>query len=300
MSTVARRVRRTGCQWRPNPKVSDVNETDLRLSDGRMLHVYDTGKGELPVFWHHGTPNLGAPPEPLLAAADRLGIRFVSFDRPGYGGSTPAPGRTMASTAGDAGAVADSLGVDRFAVVGYSGGGCYALGCAATFGGRVGAVVTLAAIAPYDADGLDWFAGMVPSGVAALQAATRGREAKTEYETSGVEYDPEFTAADLAMFDGPWSWLGKVAGRGLDAGPYGQIDDDVSYVTAWDCDPSTISAPVLLFHGIQDGIIPATHGQWLAGHIPGAELRLSPSTAHISVLGHAESGLEWLRERYAN
>jgi pimeloyl-ACP methyl ester carboxylesterase len=273
-----------------------MKQTELRLNDGRMLHVYDTGTGDLPVFWHHGTPNLGAPPEPLFPAAERLGIRWVSFDRPGYGGSTPAPGRTMASVAGDVAAVADSLGIDRFAVVGHSGGGCYALGCAATLGDRVRAVLTMAAIAPYDAAGLDWYAGMVPSGVAALQAATQGREAKTAYETSGVEYDPEFTAADLAMFDGPWSWLGKVVGPALDAGPFGQIDDDISYVTPWGCDPAAISAPALVLHGAQDGIIPASHGRWLAQHIPAAELRLSAPDAHISILSHAESGLEWLRQ----
>jgi len=64
-----------------------VAETDLELGDGRTLHVYDTGADDaerrLAVFWHHGTPNIGAPPEPLFAAADRLGIRWVSYDRPG-------------------------------------------------------------------------------------------------------------------------------------------------------------------------------------------------------------------------
>ena len=71
-----------------------VTEVELELGDGRTLHVYDTGAndtdGRLAVFWHHGTPNIGAPPEPLFPAADRLGIRWVSYDRPGYGGSTPA------------------------------------------------------------------------------------------------------------------------------------------------------------------------------------------------------------------
>src|SRR4051794_41757269 len=79
-----------------------VMETDLQLTDGRALHVYDTSAaGEsdrLAVFWHHGTPNLGAPPEPLFETADRLGLRWVSFDRPGYGGAAPPPG-------GDVGAV---------------------------------------------------------------------------------------------------------------------------------------------------------------------------------------------------
>lgn len=70
-----------------------VKEIDLALSDGRILHVYDTvpegGAGRLAIVWHHGTPNIGAPPEPLFSAADQLGVRWVSYDRPGYGGSTP-------------------------------------------------------------------------------------------------------------------------------------------------------------------------------------------------------------------
>ncbi|NEA31575.1 alpha/beta hydrolase [Streptomyces sp. SID13031] len=271
-----------------------MNETDLQLSDGRTLHVYDTGRGGLPVCWHHGTPNLGAPPEPLFEVAERLGLRWFSFDRPGYGGSTPAPGRTMASTADDLAQAADSLGFDRFAVVGYSGGGSYALGSAATLGDRVRAVVTLAAIAPYGVDGLDWFEGMVPSGVASLRAALGGRAAKEAHEATGVEYDPEFTPADHATFDGPWGWLGKVAGGGLDAGPYGLIDDDVSYVTPWGCEPATITAPTLLLHGDRDGIIPSSHGRWLAANCPTAELRSFPDDSHFTIVKHAEAGLDWL------
>jgi len=272
-------------------------EQDITLRDGRTLHVYDTGSGAgegFPVVWHHGTPNVGAPPEPLLAAADRLGLRWVSFDRPGYGGSTVAPGRTVSSVAGDVAAAADTLGIDEFAVVGYSGGGTYALGCAAALGARVKAVVTLAAIAPYGADGLDWFAGMVPSGVAALGTAAAGRAARTALEASGFNYDAQFTAADLALFEGAWGWLGKVAGPALDAGPYGQIDDDVSYTMPWGCDPAAIGAPVRLLHGTEDRIIPASHGRWLAARCPTAELQLCPGDSHFTIVNHAESALEWL------
>ena len=274
-------------------------QRDLQIS-GRTLHIYDTDpeKDErLPVVWHHGTPNVGAPPEPLFAAADRLGLRWVSFDRPGYGSSTIAQGRTISFVASDVAKVADALGIDEFAVAGYSGGGSYALGCAAVLGTRVRGVLSLAGIAPYGADGLDWFAGMVPSGVAALGTAAAGREVRAALGASGFAYDTQFTAADLAFFEGPWGWLGKVGGPALAAGPYGQIDDDVSYNLPWGCDPRAIRAPVLLLHGTEDRIIPASHGSWLASRCRSAVLRLCEGDSHFTIVSHAESGLEWLRQR---
>jgi pimeloyl-ACP methyl ester carboxylesterase len=278
-----------------------MKETDLRLADGRTLHVYDSAPeddGRLPVVWHHGTPNLGVPPEPLFEAGDWLGIRWISFDRPGYGGSTMNPGRTMASVTADLTTVVDSLGIDTFALMGYSGGGSYALAAAAILGERIEAMATMAAIAPYDADGLDWYDGMVASGLASLRAAAAGRAAKVAHENSGIEYDPEFTAADVAMFDGPWAWLGSIAGdKSMPNGPDGLIDDDCSYVLDWGCDPTTITAPTLLVHGTADGIIPSSHGRWLADHLPTATLDLHPGDGHVSVLAHAESGLEWIREQ---
>src|SRR5215203_1290176 len=154
-----------------------VTETDLKLGDGRTLHAYDTGAddaaGRLAVFWHHGSPNIGAPPEPLFSAADRLGIRWVSYDRPGYGGSTPRPDRDVASAAADASAVADALNIDRFALMGHSSGGSHALAYAALLPERVLGVVVVAGMAPFDAEGLDWFDGFGPAGVAELRSGSR-------------------------------------------------------------------------------------------------------------------------------
>lgn len=269
-----------------------MDEIDFRLGDGRVLHGYDSAPGDhdrLAVVWHHGTPGLGTPPAPLDAAAEELGIRWISFDRPGYGGSTPAPGRTVGSVAADLTTVLDTLGVQRCAQLGYSGGGTYALGAAARLGDRVTAVATLAAIAPYDAEGLDWYDGMIPSGLAALHTAADGREARMANEA--VEYDPEFSAADLAMFDGPWGWLGSVAGG--PHGPDGPVDDDCSYVRPWDW--STITAPTLLVHGTADRIIPCTHGRWLAEHLPAATLDVHQDLSHITILGQAEQALRWIR-----
>src|SRR4051794_41256649 len=68
-----------------------VSETDVVLADGRTLHAYDTGSGWLPVFWLHGTPNVGAPPRPLFGLSEPLGVRWLGYDRPGYGGLHPPP-----------------------------------------------------------------------------------------------------------------------------------------------------------------------------------------------------------------
>jgi pimeloyl-ACP methyl ester carboxylesterase len=282
-------------------RLGDVlTETDLDLGGGRVLHVYDTGAlgaGELVVFWHHGTPNIGSPPEPLFPSSERLGIRWVGYDRPGYGGSTPEPGRDIASAARYAAAVADTLGIDRFAAFGHSGGGPHALACGALLPDRVLTVASgagLAPLAPFTADGLDWYAGMAASGEASLRAAARGRAAKEEYEASAGDADMGFTQADLAALSGPWGWFGSVVGPALAAGPGGLIDDDLAYVAPWGFDPASITAPLLLVHGGQDAIVPASHSQWLLGRCPTAELRLFPQDGHISVLNHAAEALEWL------
>ena len=281
-----------------------IHEFDLELAGGRTLHVYDTGGAangdeRLAVFWHHGTPNIGAPPAPLFPPADRLGIRWVSFDRPGYGGSTTCPNRDMALVAADVGKVADALGIDRFAVMGHSGGGSFALACGALLPERVCGVVSVAGVAPFDAAWLDWFAGMVVSGVASLRAAAAGRAAKEQYEAS-ADYDPEmFTPADHAALAGEWAWLGSVVEPALAAGPGGLIDDDLSYVAPWGCDPSEVTAPTLLLHGERDRVVPSAHSAWLARRCPAAELRLFPDDGHISVLTRTAAALDWLRAHAA-
>lgn len=95
--------------------------------------------------WQHGTPQTGTPPEPLVALP---GVRWLSVDRPGYGGSSPRPGRSVADAAADTAALADAVGVDRFAVLGASGGGPHALACAAALPDRITGVVSIAGVAP--------------------------------------------------------------------------------------------------------------------------------------------------------
>ncbi len=228
------------------------------------MHCYDSGEaGGLTVFWHHGSPNTGMPPEPLFPAAAERGIRWISCDRPGYMSSTARPDRDKASAAADAAAVADALGVGEFAVLGHSGGGPHALACGALLPGRVLAVAEGSGLAPFGADGLDWFAGMTATGAAEIRAAVEGREELERYLASH-EFDMEqFTPADQAALQG-----------------------------------DQVTVPVLVFHGGRDRMVPSAHGAWLAARCPDAELWLRPDDGHVSVLGScAVAALDWLVAR---
>jgi pimeloyl-ACP methyl ester carboxylesterase len=277
-----------------------VTEADLQLSDGRTLHYYDTAAdpadARLAVFWQHGTPNTGAPPEPLFQAAAEHGIRWVSHDRPGYGGSTRRPGRDVASVAADVASVADALGIERFAVMGHSGGGAYALACAGLLPERVLAVVCASGLAPLHAEGLDWFAGMASSGAAELRAAASGRAALEEH-LAADEWDPDvFTPEDHAALAGPWSFFGAVVSKAIQGGLGGMVDDDLSYVSPWGFESGQVRVPVLYLHGGRDRVAPSSHGRWLARHTASAELWLRPDDGHISVLHAGAAAVGWLRD----
>jgi pimeloyl-ACP methyl ester carboxylesterase len=278
--------------------VTDLAEFDVRLPDRRTLHVYDAGGDGFPVVWLHGTPNLGPPPRPLADAAGRLGLRWLGYDRPGYGGSTPCRGRTIGAAAVDVAAIADALGVPRLSVVGHSGGAPHGLACAALMPDRVAAVVAMSGLGPYGADGLDWFADMAPAGVASLTAATCGRAAKEEFEADPPdEPDIGFTPEDWTALSGDWAWMLEVVQAAQQAGGPGAIDDGLAAVAPWGFDPADATVPVLVVHGDADRMVPPQHGRWLAGRIPGAELWLRPGDGHITVLRSGDAALDWLSQR---
>jgi pimeloyl-ACP methyl ester carboxylesterase len=274
-----------------------VETRDVRLADGRVVRAQDSGsRGDgvaLTLVWHHGSPQTGALLQPLLAASADRGIRIVSYGRPSYGGSTPRPGRSVGSAAEDVAAVADELGLDRFAVMGASGGGPHALACAALLPDRVTGVVSLAGLAPFDAEGLDWFAGMASDG-AALRAATRGRAARELYEET-AEFDPaSFVERDYDALAGTWSSLSDDVSLASADGPDGLIDDDVAFVRPWGFEVADVRAPVLLVHGGRDRVVPPSHSDWLAVSCPRAELWPRPEDGHVSVLTACPDAMDWL------
>jgi pimeloyl-ACP methyl ester carboxylesterase len=271
------------------------SERDLRLEDGRTLRVYDGGGADaahaFTVVWHHGSPQTGALLEPLLSAAAHRGIRLLSYARPSYEGSTPRPGRDVASAAADVAQLADTLGVRRFAVMGASGGGPHALACAALLSDRVTGVVSLAGLAPLT-DEFDWYAGMVSDG--ALRAAAAGREARARYADSDEFDENSFTVADWEALSGAWATLGADAVRAGAAGPGGLIDDDVAYVAPWGFDVTRIDAPVLLVQGGEDRVVPPAHADWLLRQCRRPELWFRPHDGHISILDACPLAMDWL------
>jgi pimeloyl-ACP methyl ester carboxylesterase len=148
----------------------------VRDHDGRRLSVDSLGDPEgKPVFLLHGTPGGRGGPRPRGIVLYRLGIRLISFDRPGYPGSDRDPGRTVASAAENVRVIADYFGIDRFSVVGRSGGAPHALACAALLPDRVISAAALSSPAPHDADDLIWTAGMAASNVRAYGYARTGQ-----------------------------------------------------------------------------------------------------------------------------
>ncbi|AWB94755.1 alpha/beta hydrolase [Agromyces badenianii] len=275
-----------------------ITEFDVRPpGDGRVLHAFDTGADaavSLVLVWHHGSPQTGAPLDPVLAAAAERGIRLISFARPSYGGSSPLPGRDVASAAADVAAIADAVGVDRFATMGASGGAPHALACAARLPERVVGVVTLAGIAPYTEE-FDWFGGMASPD--AIRSAFEGRDARARFEAT-AEFDPEqFVPGDWAALEGRWSSLGADVGRSEVYGPDGLIDDDVAFASSWGFDLAEVAAPVLLVQGSLDRVVPPAHAQWMRGRLPDSELWMRAGDGHISVLDAIPAAMDWLLER---
>jgi len=281
--------------------------------DGRSLEVFEAGNPEGPaVVAIYGTPSGGVLYHPHATDADERGIRLVSWTRPGYGASTPHPGRSVADFVPDTAAVADALGIDRFAVWGISGGGPHALACAALLGDRVTAAASLAGVAPYEADGLHWLQGMGEDNLEEFAAVLAGREAlepllethraafatvtgqglREEWATLLSAVDAEVVTAELA------DYLVENVRAGLATGVEGWAEDDLAFVQPWGFALDAIAVPVLVWQGEEDRFVPPSHGRWLAEHIPGADVRLTAEDGHLTLMGHRVPEVHaWLLER---
>jgi len=290
--------------------------SDLRqflLADGATVDYFIDGgapAGAGLLVYHHGTPAAGPLDDELLVPARAAGLQVVELVRPGYGSSTRQPGRRIADVVPLVAALADHLGHGRFVSMGWSGGGPHVLATAALLPERCAGVLCLAGVAPYDADGLDYLAGMGEDNIGEFGAALAGPAELEAYLTAAC--------ADLVEISGPQvndalaSLLPDVDRAHLtgDAaehfaaelrfsvaqGIWGWFDDDGAFIRPWGFDVGGITVPVQMWQGSDDLMVPFAHGQWLAERLPTAEVWLAPGEGHLSMITHIGEGFARLRD----
>jgi pimeloyl-ACP methyl ester carboxylesterase len=277
-------------------------DTDITTLDGRTIRVRTAGPDQAPVIvYFHGTPDSRLTIDICGGLRTSSPVRLVAFDRPGYGGSTPAP-FGLASVAADSATVLDALGIGRVAVLGQSGGGPFALACAGVLGDRVAAVGVASGPAsflsvPGGTDLLD------ESDRAALALVGIDDEAAARAFAAGFapmaglpDADDETIRAamrgmmptDGAALDIPGVADGLVAvmREGLRQGTDGCGWDNVAWVGPWRLDLDAVRAPTWLWYGADDPLAPTVHGEWLASQLPHAQLVVRPGEGHLGIYTH--------------
>jgi pimeloyl-ACP methyl ester carboxylesterase len=261
------------------------------------------------LLFHAGTPGAPVLFRPMVESMAERGLRYVAFSRAGYGSSTRRPGRSVADVVDDARAVLDHIGVERCWVLGWSGGGPHALACGALLTERVRAVATIASIAPYPAEGLDYLDGMGVENVEEFEASLIGPEALIAFKERNWPVFRSVTADDIATTFGDLidhvdrgsltgdfaEYIAAAIREGLRESYWGWFDDDMAFVKPWGFDLATIRVPVHVWQGRHDRLVPYGHGLWLAGHVGSAVPHLFDYEGHLSIgVGAMEAILDEL------
>jgi len=253
--------------------------------------------GGVPVFFLHGSPGSRFSRHYDERLFVELGVRLITYDRPGYGGSDRHCGRRTVDCVSDVEAIADCLEIDRFAVRGASGGGRHALAVAARLPGRVTRAACSVSPAPYEALGADWVEGMDPENVRLTGVALEGGPTHVaELERLAAEMlqradnDPanifgdewSLSEADRAEFARPerFDVIRQDTREAFRNGVWGLVDDDVCLLSPWGFDPSEIRVPTQVIYGVTDVLVPKQHGEWLAANVPGAEVVVEEELGH--------------------
>jgi pimeloyl-ACP methyl ester carboxylesterase len=289
-------------------------QRSVRAADGRTLAVEEAGDPSgIAVLMHSGTPNSRHLYRRHAENAASRGLRLICYDRPGYGESTAEPGRTVADCASDVRDICAALDISRLLTWGISGGGPHVLACAALLPDLVVAAASLASLAPYGADGLDFFAGMGQENVDDFNLTLHGSE--SDIQARAAELRDETLAAsaedlastmqtlltptDAAALTGELAEYLAYTGRdGLAPGIDGLLEDERAFVCPWGFDVSAITVPMLIVHGREDQFVPQNHGVWLAGQIPGAQAWLTDTDGHLTLFENRVGEVhEWLLDQ---
>ena len=277
--------------------MSITQGTWLTMPDGRVVGTMESGAPDgTPVMLFHPTPSSRLFVRQHADAALRTGVRLVGFGRPGAGGSTvTTPGLRV--VAQDAVRVADAAGLDRFAVLGFSGGTPFAAATAALFPDRVRAVGLCAAVAPLPLDERDDLEAE-KSHLADLLALDDAALGRALVEEATVEDAPFL---DLVLAASQVVTL-RDAVEDDDGGggtpSYATLDfDHAAFAPPWDVDVSRLAAPTWVWQGSRDVVTPLEHGQWYADRIPHATLVVRDGLGHLgSFEAHRDEMLATLRD----
>ena len=278
--------------------------SQLDAPDGRLIEVLTGGDEQgFPLLFHYGTPSAVVPYGPLDDICEALGLRLVSYSRPGYGGSTPrATAGRIVDDVGDMVTVIDALDLGDFVTLGWSGGGPRALAAAARLPGPCRAAATLAGVAPFNAAGLAWDAGMAPENVEDFRAAVQGADAyhalleltlPPMFAATPDEIVSAFgelvTSVDAAALTGEFAELMSASlTRAGAQGVVGARDDGLAIVAPWGFEVADITVPVAVWQGRQDAMVPFEHGVWLADNIPTARAHLYEDEGHLTLVNQMD------------
>jgi len=272
--------------------------TIIDLPDGRSLDLDVSGPEDgIPLVFHHGSPGSLNQFRAIQRAAHERGLRLVTFSRPGYGASTRQPGRRVVDAVADVAAVLAHLGTPRCLVAGWSGGGPHALATGARLPKQVAGILCIAGVAPYDAEGLNFLEGMGQQNIDEFGLALQGEEAiRPSHEAEAVGLRNTDAAGliegmatllpdvDRAVLTAEFGEnLAANFAEGFRTGVDGWVDDDLAFVAPWGFSLAEIAVPAFVWQGSEDLMVPFTHGQWLAAHVPGATSRLQQAEGHLSI-----------------
>jgi len=275
----------------------ELTTMSVHTPDGRALEVALAGPPDgVPLFSHHGTPGAAGIFAPLVELGAERDLRHITYSRPGYGRSTRLGARSIAACVHDVVAIADALGYERFHSVGGSGGGPHSLACAALLPERVISAAAIASPAPFDADGLDWTAGMGQENIDEFGAVQAGEgELRRYLEQQAAAIDGArgdqivevlgdlVSEVDRRALSGAFGdHLARQLTHSLSSGVWGWFDDDRALIADWGFELGQVRVPVSIWHGAQDRFCPIAHGEWLTNHLQGSA-HLRPDDGHLSL-----------------
>ena len=279
-------------------------------ADGRTLTIAEWGDPDgFPVFLLHGTPGSRFAGQGHSSSYANGGARVMTYDRPGYGGSDRLRGRRVVDCVADVSAIADNLGIERFAVSGGSWGGPHSLAVAACLPERVTRAASVAGPAPFGMAGFDWFAGMDAVNIEEIGWALEGEDVLArEIERMAaawlerVNNDPsragevEFSEADRAEMARPeeQETTRRMLNEAFRQGVWGYVDDTLCLIQPWGFDVTEIRVPTRIDYGLTDVLVPPQHGEWLAQNVPNADVVVDEQGGHFAAPHRVTERLAWL------